>query len=190
MAHNQPPVVFVNMAQCWQCGRYILPGDDLRRRVLQTGVAYKRDPSGGRVDQYGPVNLCVACDEAVTEEECVRNERSTRRTRVVLIAIGGLWLTGCLRGMGVPWLLAIATTGALVYSGVLGRIIAAAWVMFYALAWAGIPPTTQPQKALPYFAAMIVGILLLKGIGVLLRKRAAITQRETRDKAPLEGGAL
>ena len=190
MAHNQPPVVVVNMAQCWQCGRYIPPGEEVRRRVLQTGVAYRRGLSGERVDQYGPVNLCVTCDEAVTEAERVQNERSTRRTRIVLIAIGALWLTGCLRGMGVPWLLAIATTGVLVYSGVLGRIIAAAWVVFYALAWAGIPPTTRPRQALPYFAAMIVEIVLLKGIGVLLRKRAAITQRETHDKAPLEDGAL
>jgi hypothetical protein len=90
----------------------------------------------------------------------------------------------------VPWLLAIATTGVLIYSGVLGRIIAAAWVVFYALAWAGIPPTTYPQQALPYFAAMIVGILLLKGIGVLLRKKAGIPQREMPDKASLDGSVL
>lgn len=181
MAHNQPHVVVVNMAQCWQCGRYIPPGAEVRRRVLQTGVAYR--PSGGRVDQYGPVSLCVACDEAVAEEERVQNERRTRRTRLILIVIGGLWLTGCLRGLGVPWLLAIATTGVLVYSGVLGRVIAAAWVVFYALAWAGMPPTTHPQQALPYFAAMMVGIVLLKGIGALRRKKAGTLQRRTQGKA-------
>ena len=158
--------------------------------MLQTGVAYRRGLSGERVDQYGPVNLCVTCDEAVTEAERVQNERSTRRTRIVLIAIGGLWLTGCLRGMGVPWLLAIATTGVLVYSSVLGRIIAAAWVVFYALAWAGIHPTTHPQQALPYFAAMIVGIVLLKGVGALRQKKAGIPQRETPDKASLNGSVL
>ena len=190
MAHNQPPVVVVNVAQCWQCGRYIPPGAEVRRRVLQTGVAYRRGPAGGRVDQYGPVSLCVACDEAVEEEERVRNERSTRHTRLILVVIGGLWLTGCLRGLGVPWLLAIATTGVLVYSGVLGRVIAAAWVVFYALAWAGMPPTTHPQQALPYFAAMIVGIVLLKGVGALRQKKAGIPQQENLNKAPLDGSVL
>ena len=102
MADNQPPVVVVNLAQCWQCGRYIPPGDEVRRRVLQTGVAYRRGLSGGRVDQYGPVSLCVTCDEAATAEERLRNERSTRRVRLVLIAIGGVWLTLFLHGMAVP----------------------------------------------------------------------------------------
>src|SRR2546426_5608772 len=130
MAHNQPPVVVVNMAQCWQCGRYIPPGAEVRRRVLQTGVAYKRGLSGGRVDQYGPVSLCVTCDDAVAEEERARAERSTRRTRVVLVAIGGLWLTLFLHGMAVPWVLSLLVTGVLAYIGVLGRAIAAMVVLY------------------------------------------------------------
>src|ERR1043166_4339684 len=104
MAFDQPSVVFVNLAQCWQGGKYIPPGDEVRRRVLQTGVAYRHGPAGGRVDQYGPVNLCMACDEAVAEAERIRNERSTKRLRLVLIVLGGLWLTGCLRGLGMSWL--------------------------------------------------------------------------------------
>jgi hypothetical protein len=90
----------------------------------------------------------------------------------------------------MSWLLAIVTTGVLISSGVLGRTIAAAWVVFYALAWMGIPPTTHPQQALPYFAVMIVGVILLKGVGALWRKKARIPQRETHDNASREGGLL
>src|SRR5215510_15870929 len=167
MADNQPPVVVVNMVQCWQCGRYILPTEEVRRRVLQTGVAYRRGLSGGRIDQYGPVSLCVGCDDAVTVEERARADRSTRRTRIVLIAIGGVWLTLFLRGMAVPWLLSILVAGVLAYIGVLGRTIAAMFVGYYLLSMAGRSLAADPPKALLYFAVTIVGIVLLKGIGVL-----------------------
>ena len=190
MAHNQPPVVVVNMAQCWQCGKYIPPGAEVRRRVLQTGVAYRRGLSGGRVDQYGPVSLCVTCDDAVAKEERARAERSTRPTRIVLIVIGGVWLTLFLHGMAVPWVLSILVAGVLAYIGVLGRTIAAMFVVYYVLSMAGRNLAADPPKALPYCAVTIVGIVLLKGVGALRQKKAGITQRETPDNVSLDGSVL
>jgi hypothetical protein len=100
-----------------------------------SGVAYKRGLSGGRVDQYGPVSLCVVCDEAGAVEERARAERSTSRTRI--------------HGMAMPWVLSILVAGVLAYIGVLGRTIAAMFVVYYVLSMAGRPLAADPPKVLP-----------------------------------------
>lgn len=68
--------------QCNNCGRNISSGTGVQR-VVQTGL----DSAGSKYHRN--VNLCDACDEALTREQAARKHKTT-----VLLVLGVVTLVG------------------------------------------------------------------------------------------------
>lgn len=166
---QQPRIVFVNMAHCWQCGKYLAPSEAPRRRLMQTGVARHRGFFRGTTEQYGPVSLCVACDETLTAAERRQHQKDMREA---LLCVGGIGMLLFLCAMGAPWWCALLVVGLLACSGTLWWAIAATCVVSAVFEGTGIHPLTNPATTLPVFVVAIVGTVVAKAVEVRRRKKA------------------
>src|SRR4051794_6503743 len=134
--HQSPHVVFMDLAQCFACGRTIPPTAEVRRRRMQTGDVYRHGMFGGREEQYGLVALCISCDDAIEAEE---QKWRVQRTNGVFVLVGILGTSLFLLNLRVPWWSALLGALLLAYSGVLWWSIATWAVICAVLAAAGVP---------------------------------------------------
>src|SRR5882672_7718915 len=120
-------VVTVEALRCHECQAFIDPveGAYVRRQIrtaVEVGHRY------GPIERYELANVCVACDDALTEQWKAAALDSAQCVQTVGLLFIALIVGGLLHYIGWPVPIAIVVTAGLLWYGILGRSLVGMFV--------------------------------------------------------------